>query len=442
MRSVRLTLFIGLAVGFLLTGCTSVSEPAEEEAVIKVLYESRAAYEWDFQNMVKAKFPHITVEVMEYAPIFKPGEPLYDSFTAYIDEHRPDLISIPSSISGSLSRMVEEQRLLPLDPYILRDQYDVGGLLEGPVEQIRAAGEGQLYALPLSFTGEALYINTGLFDKLNIAYPAGSMTYREIMQLSERFAGAEDVYGFSKAELSPVSILLQLGENEGLDWLTPSGDRVVFHTKGWKEVFESWMQVMDKYVIFDASEHRNSQSNGLPRPPYDPFLEGKSAMTVMDPSYIGTLRQQAPDLQWKVIGGPVKGSQRNVSSSMKPATMLAIHAESAVQEAAWEVLAFMNSEETARLKSRVSNGRFSHLPIRKAFIQEDLAGAYTGLEADMDKLSVYREPADYLEAVLKDLIEEEMRLAADKTVEQMLTSIEDKANAKLLEYTTKTGVNQ
>lgn len=96
---------------------------------------------------------------------------------------------------------------------------------------------------------------------------------------------------------------------------------------------------------------------------YDLFLSGKLAMAIIDYyqlSDIISANQNAQNIenfdpiQWDVVTVPVHPEYPNVGGFVDMSPIMAINANAANVEDAWELIKFINSKEWAELKSRSS----------------------------------------------------------------------------------------
>lgn len=78
----------------------------------------------------------------------------------------------------------------------------------------------------------------------------------------------------------------------------------------------------------------------------------KVAMTSARFDYIDQLQQKNVDFEWSIVTDVVNSDNRNLSFYTKPNEMVSIHAQSSNVDLAWEVLAFLNSNEIARVQYR------------------------------------------------------------------------------------------
>ncbi|CAH1208243.1 hypothetical protein PAECIP111893_02865 [Paenibacillus plantiphilus] len=428
MRTFYFTMMLTIVI-CLNAACSPPEVDTVEEVELKVLYASKAAFQSDFHNLIQAKLPNVNIQVIEFQQIFTPGRDRTDSFIAFIKEQRPDLIAIPNDVPGLYSKLVKQDLLEPLDGRIGKDAFDLEALMPGPVEQLRSAGDGSLFALPLTFTGDALFYNKELFDEHGIPYPSDGMTFAEIMQLAQRFAGLKDTFGYSEVYQSKGSLVLQAGHSENLIWLDAAGKKVLFNTDGWRSVLTRIADTLSTGVVFDTAAQLDpsKKQNSLT---LDPFLKGKSAMTIANLEYMQNLQKDS--FQWGLASEPINPVKPTVSRSLQPSKTIGISRQSAHAETAWQALAFMNSDEAARLRSRVADELPSDLPVRTAFISNERWEPFYRLEADAAKWTSFNSLIEYFTPVLTGIIDNEIArtLSQEQTIDQALHNIEHMAAIK------------
>lgn len=428
MRTVHCIILLAIVV-CLSAGCSQPEERTIEEVELKVLYASKAEFQRDFHNLIQAKLSNVHIRVIEFEQIFTPGQDRTDSFISLINEQRPDLIGIPSYIPGLYSELVKQNLLEPLDGRIEKDAFDIDALMPGPVEQLRSAGDGALFALPLTFTGEALFYNKDLFDRHEVPYPEDGMTFAEVLQLAQRFAGLKDVFGYSEVWQSKGSLVLQAGRSENLKWLNAARNKVLLNTDGWRSVMKQAAATLSSGVVFNTSDHLDpsKKQNSLT---LDPFLKGNSAMTIANLEYVRNLQNSS--FQWSLASEPINPVNPAVSRSLQPSKTIGISKQSAHTDTAWQALAFMNSEEAARLRSRTVDEFPSELPVRTAFINNEQWKPFYRLEADAAKWTSFNALTEYFTPVLTDIIDTELdrALSKEQTIDQALRDIENMAAIK------------
>lgn len=85
----------------------------------------------------------------------------------------PDVLLVSAWL---FQELVREGMLLPLKPYIQSDDIPLDEMAKGVVDKLRNLGGGKLFGLTPGFESKALYVNTDLFKRFDIALPKEDLT--------------------------------------------------------------------------------------------------------------------------------------------------------------------------------------------------------------------------------------------------------------------------
>lgn len=359
---------VSLVLAVMLAACGGGDRPAsfaDQNVTLKVMYYEEAQFFRDYGELLFAKYPNLEIEVASTNSIY-PANPGPDfnyeeAFATFIEERNPDLLMLSEY---QYQEFYEEGRLINLEPKIEADQYDIESIAPGVIEMLRERAGGQLHGLAPRFNNQALYYNPALFDQYGIPHPTDHMTWEEVFDLARQFptGGASDerIYGISfEDHMRPVYLLQNIAHTEGLAFADPVTRQMTIQNENWDRL----LRMLADLYRSDALPAPKTPEEMFMGGTYEEYLlsnlfvAGRSAMTVNSPYLMDMLRQAAdrlPDraVDYALVTAPVDSANRERGGSINVYNIFAIHATSEAQDAAWEVLKYLNSDEMARIKSR------------------------------------------------------------------------------------------
>ncbi|MGG0813467.1 extracellular solute-binding protein [Paenibacillus alvei] len=432
----------------LISGCfgerSELAPLKDGKGKIRVVYKSEDAFYQDYGNFFKMMSPDIDVEVISQEEMFG-GADKEESFDwneekkKLLDKYKPDVLFLNESMFETFA---QEGRLYDIEPAISQDQYKLDGFMPGLIDRLRAKGNGKLYGLTPSFETNVIYYNRNLFKKYQIEPPNGKMTWKELLDLAERFAsvesGKKQVFGLYQTK-GPASLMYDIAAASGLKLVDEKSSKLLIDSDGWKEAMKMTADAvrnhaayapppmeegeqLDGYDNSDFEKHRDylkqySRSNEL-------FYIGQAAMTIQAPWFASFLRDipyysKTPEIDWGIAAAPVNPAKPDESAYVKLSEIYAISADSPNKRAAWEFVKFVNGPEMAQVAGKAMNDT---LPTRSDYFKD-----FRGRETDAfyllkpmqasgvsDKKSI---PAGFhsefdvlLSDVLKSLIDQEKTL--------------------------------
>ena len=374
-----------LTIFFLTAGCGKVEEANgfkplgnDEQAKIKVLFYNDQAFHMLYGSAFSAKYPNIEVEVVSSMPLLMSGNSSPEELYKLIAEEKPDVLFLDE---GQYEQLAWDGQLLSLETFVREDKFDLEQLHQPVVDLLKAKGNGMLFGLTPTFNTNALFFNKDLFDQYGVPYPTHQMSWDEVLMLAGRFSmtgnDEERVYGFaaSGSSLLPVNGYMEmfnsLAATEGLQMISDD-KKLTMNTEAMKATLQT---VIDAYRSGAVRPYKppefdpdNLESIFL----QDPFIAGKAAMTVNNYSFISSLRETEKHVEgyepfaWEVVTEPVNPSDRSRATAFYLGQILSIRADSESQAAAWELVKYINSEEFARVQTKIGY----ELPARSAYAKE------------------------------------------------------------------------
>lgn len=311
-------------------------------------------YGHDFED----KYRNITIKVIEQD--LSDGSIKPSSDVLYIDQ-----LSL-------YNRLVEEGQLLNLEQRIRDENYPLTDLSPVVADSLRSEMDGQLYALSPSFISYALYYNKDLFTQYGIPFPQNRMSWEEVLELARRFPkqnkDGEPLYGFKTNYYMniPFSLILRIGQTEGLTFIDPRTLQVNMHSQEWKTIIHTVVDAFRDGAIYDKSEDPTGEIEPAP------ILTGNAAMEIQSyataynfDSYSKFVGGQSID--WDLVTVPVASRIRDQSDYYEVSEIFGISAKTEHEAEAWKLIEYMTSD-TQKMEVNLQNQVFSGLPAKTDLI--------------------------------------------------------------------------
>ncbi|AFH60042.1 hypothetical protein B2K_04785 [Paenibacillus mucilaginosus K02] len=390
--------FCGALAGLLmLSGCTlgqgkegaGALKPLgkDEKAVIKVMYYEKSSLFQQYGALFMAKYPNVDIEVVSTQSIYGRDKDPVKAFEELVEAEKPDVLYFESP--NAFVKWAGEGNLLPLDDVIQADKFDIENMLPAVTETLRAQGGGKLYGLSPSFYSSALFYNKGLFEKHGVPLPKDGMSWAEVLELAKRFPtdgqSEERVYGYGENNSfmggggDPMGFryFTMIGHTQGLSYLDPKREKVTLQTEGWKQALQLAVDGIQSGALYDPAKGPQIDfSKGVSREEMlerNPFVSGRIAMTV-EGAYLISELERAKDIRkdkepvnWDIVTVPVDPQNPGTSNALSISEVFSVRSDSPNARAAWEFVKYINSEEMARVKSKMDEGR---LLSRTAYVKD------------------------------------------------------------------------
>ncbi|MNH93709.1 Bacterial extracellular solute-binding protein [compost metagenome] len=420
-------LAVVILVSILLTACSSTPKQtiqyeadSQMQATITVMYSGGPeTFNYYHGNLFHAKYPNIEVKVIGF----------WTDVEKVLEEQKPDVLLLPYA---DYVKFMDEGKLYDLNNMITDDAFNLEGINQDIIGFLRDSGGGKLYGLPPYFENEALFYNKDLFDKYQVPYPEDGMTWEEVFQLAKRFPKEDGVSGFFTDHISTLRYRME--ESQGLQRVNPKEMKMTVNTGSYKKMFET---------LVDAHQSNALEIKDYGWDRYDPFITGKSAMT-MDYYYylnnkiyaVKTERGDDFHLNWDVATAPVGESNREAAPFFRIHGIYAVNANTSEAQAAWEFVKFINSEEVAKMKSRTTTHA---IPTRTDYMYNPdgkrMEVFYKNLNMDwaLKDIRQERKVPDKFYSILGTIMDSEFMAASrgEKSVDGALQSIQERGQEEL-----------
>lgn len=317
-------------------------KPADPVKLV-MLQDGATISDEEFANLiaapVKAKYPHITVEMHRNSGgnaglqnLIAGGEFPDFMFTTYpqIKAHRE--LNTPLDLTALVKK--HNLDLNKFDPAAMETSRVYGG------------SNDQIYAIPFSLNFLALFYNVDLFDRFGVDYPTAGMTWDEFIILGRSLARTVD--GIEYKGIAALPGVGDLSTQLSLPRVDGSTMKANITTDEWKRVVEVIK------TINDLPGNKNANLNM--------FLKDKIA--AMAPSYdariaaLELLHGTPEDFNWDITQFP-SFPERPDTSLASSGHFLMISSLSKHQEEAFQVIDLLTTTENQKLITE--HGRFTSL---------------------------------------------------------------------------------
>lgn len=268
-----------------------------------------------------------------------------------------DVLVVPTAIYRELAA---EGRVVPLEPYILKDKLDLSDMHAPVLDALKAIGGGELQGLAGEFSSSALFVNPELFAKNGVELPREGATVQEILDIAKRFEGTvtTGLVTESRDSGNPAETALRLGQASGLQLY--GGDPMLqtsysaLSGKGWITLFDQVAEGFREGWIAPSPDLDFSGRKGIPMSEVvqnDLFGGGKAAMRFGDTSFYRELasteaerpavagnKSEPVKRNWKTVSYELHINAVNASDLLDMSQIYVINAKSVNKDAAWELV--------------------------------------------------------------------------------------------------------
>lgn len=284
------------------------------------------------------------------------------------------------------------------------------------------SSDGELYALPSSFSNVVLYYNADLFDAAGLEYPTSDWTWEDEKAAAAKLTDATaGVYG----DYQPISFYeyYKAVAQAGGDFLAEDGTSVAFDSPEGIAAAE--------WLVGKSGTVMPTPEQGAGTPDYDSglFLDGKLAMWHSGIWMFGSLADAS--FNWDIAVEP--GDAQKASALFSNA--VAVSSSSDEKEAAQAFAEFLTSSSTM-VETRLDAG-WELPPVS----DDSLLASYLGKGAPANRQAVF----DALEDValppvvaegqteMQDIVSEELTEAAAgrKSVKEAVSAAAERVNAAI-----------
>jgi multiple sugar transport system substrate-binding protein len=272
------------------------------------------------------KYPNIHVELKHAEKNFSLDD-LIGSGTV------PDLFL--DGTTNDLFSYKQKNLQFDLRELIKKYNFDLKQLNPVSVEMIEMyGGHGEMYALPFTGEGNALYVNKNIFNKFGVPLPKDGMTWEELIEVAKKVSRVEDgktLHGLN------ADWYIRLASQLSLPYVDPKTNKAVVSNAGWQKLAGIWKQI---YEIPNNLPADNLIQNGK-----QDFLNQSVAIWAGNtPPWDNFEKEEKNGLDWDMVTFPTFKDAPGIGRSPKD-KILAISPTSKNKDAAFQVLAFLDSHD-------------------------------------------------------------------------------------------------
>lgn len=361
----------------ILAGCLKPEMVESNEPKVLRVFASQYVME-QYSPLFEVTYQNVEIELMDMDKIYQeiyrqqqeapdkqidPKEKLIEILDG---PNAPDIIITDQS---TFPELIDQGRLLPLDSFIEKSNYDLDGIAPAVREGIRDLGDGALYALAPTFNAMVLFYNKDWFDKRNVPYPSDGITWDQMMDIARQLTYEEngekkhgltfDHYGdlFYQVEYYLAPLDLSLFDS---DFTTFNVDIPVVE-RAWN-YFNDLQNEELLAPPFDWEKARDRPISPFER---EAFLGGKAAMMIGQyyqlrnlSSWMSGRYYYGPDVElpepfeWDIAVLPTHSEAPDIGFGSSLNNLMAINAKAENPELAWEFISFINGEKVGKVLAK------------------------------------------------------------------------------------------
>lgn len=384
-------------------GCSGEKPKGEEQVKLKVMYSSAQKFYENYGNSFKARFPGVEFEIV-----------------SLLSDAREADIAI--SNLGEYADRATNGEILDLEPYIKKDEYDLASIAPAVSDLLKEYGNGKYYGFASYFSTQVLYYNTELFDRYGVPYPQDAMSWADIIQLAQRFPVSDELKGLVlPPSTSPASMLIEMGQAEGLQVIDAAQKSLLLGSPSWKSLTGPLLDGLRSGTIHFSQElAARTPDEAFTN---NPFAGGNGAMAIQDESLMAMLTSgyfSSKIPTYATVAAPASANNRTIGAGHRIDEIFSIGASAAHKDKAWDFLTYIGGEEYARNKAKLGAALVSRTPFmyerEKPFEAFYKLGAnlnwkpYAGMDA-VDYIPLLQSVNQHLNDVLHDKMTWEQAVA-------------------------------
>ncbi|WP_337098352.1 ABC transporter substrate-binding protein [Paenibacillus sp. YIM B09110] len=293
-----------------------------------------------FEEPVKKKFPHITLNLVKPAEGVTPAEVLTSSDV-------PDIVYLTS---GSYHAFQDLGVMEDLTPYIEKNNFDTKRLKPVLLDTIiNFSKQGEIFTLPFSSNVAALFYNKDIFDKFGVPYPGDEqLTWEQALEIGTKLTRSDNGVNYIGIDVQNGPASLQ--RSYGIAALDPKTGLPALQSEQWQNVFRILKQNYDIPGFVQGDKYTYDR---------DAFLVDQNV--AMRPTLLANLigpleelRAQGKPLNWDIAPIPNFSDNLGVNKEANVHSLV-ISSVSKHKDVAFQVLDYILSDEVQRIVAR--NGR-------------------------------------------------------------------------------------
>jgi len=263
-------------------------------------------------------------------------------------------------------------QLLDLNPYIARDGFDTGGLVDLAVKDFTAP-DGHLYGLPRDLNTIALFYNKTMFDAAGLPYPDATWDWAKLREVAAKLTktsgGKTSQWGFYTETSDMENFWSSLVWQAGGDILSADKQTVVIDS----DQAAAGIQLLQDLIYKDKVMAQPVAGGSG-----DAFENGQAAMEANGSWLVPT--HEAAGLSFGVA--PLPKGPAGQATSVNPSGVVAFKGSKS-PDAAWEFIKCYTGPE---LQAMVASLKAS-MPANKQVLTDQYATSFDGGKTFADALA-------------------------------------------------------
>lgn len=424
MKGNKALILASAAILVMTSACTGSNTPKQaalteenkEPIKLTVLQYLLNVTDEDFSKLiaepVKAKFPHITMELVR--------KPANQSFE--------DMLTAGTFPDMMLQANFDIYKYTPLGlaedltAYIKNSGLDMAKFEPNIIQTLKSYGtKGELYMLPLYSNPAALYYNKDIFDRFGVPYPKDGITWDEAIGLARQLSrtdGGQQYYGLDLIAAPRISASLMLPLHD------PNTGKAVLTSDSWKSYFEMYKSIKDI---------PGNQTKGI----FNDFEKNKNLAIMVAYNRLNQLEelhQAGTEPNWDIVTFPSRKEAPLVKET--DVSGLLLSTKSKHKEEAFKVMAFLAEKESqARMARRGLIPVINDPEVTKDFGADMASLKGKNVQALLKMKSGQNPPPSQYEEIIKEVINKSMveYLKGKLDTNTILRQAEEEANKKIEE---------
>lgn len=277
----------------------------------------------EVKRLIEARFPHITIHMILHGT----GQTINDVLLAGTE------VDLAAFTMGQLFNVLDLQLASDLTGLIEKQKFDLSRLSDGVLDTVKGYSDtGEILVMPYELNNSVLLYNKTIFNKFGLPYPTDGMTWDEVYDIVKKTSREDNgvVYrGFAYTGANPVY------KNQlGLPFVNPQTNEAMLNTDGWKK----WLQTMTGFYAIGSNQLQATSADNL-------FFKDMVMALRTGPNPLDLLPPAIEKgLEWDAVSMPTFSAAESSGSQMN-APFYIIPPQSKKKEAAFEVIAYLLSDE-------------------------------------------------------------------------------------------------
>lgn len=329
-----------------LTGCGGALGTIEPVTIRFACFNYDRAYYEPLVQEFNAAHPQITVELV----------PLPDDAWRRLLSLLEGVDTFIASDS-MLGDLLEEGRILSLDPFIEQDEtFDADDFYPGVLENLSA--EGKTWAVPAGLDPMVMYYNADLFDQYGAPYPTVGWTWGDFLNIALAVRDPDaGVYGYATVlgVFDVLPFIYQHGGRLALDIRDVTG--ATFDDPLNVEALQWYVDLIYEHEAIPTPQQTRRAFGGTDYRVAQGFMTNKIGMLVLPFSQRGG---QGWPTQWQMRWGMAPLPRDARSATIATVEGYFISAQTQHPDACWQWIAFLGQKMPTRL-----------VPPRRSLVESD-----------------------------------------------------------------------